>query len=281
MRRSKKEINEIKLAIYRLVKAERPMTVRQVFYRLVSIGMINKSETQYKGTVVRLLGIMRKTHMLPYRWISDNTRWIRKPDTYSSLAAALEQTANFYRRSLWNGVNAYVEIWLEKDSLSGVIYEETEKFDVPLMVTRGYPSLSFLYTAGEELAKKRKPCYLYYFGDKDPSGINIPVKVEEAIREFAPDIELHFERIAVTDKQIQEFNLLTRPTKLTDSRSKDFVGNSVELDAIPPLELRKLVKNTILKHISLDVLDSIKKTEELERATAQPIIDLLGDEYGI
>lgn len=275
MRRGKKEIARIQVAIYNLLKNENPMTVRQVFYRLVSTRIIEKTESEYKSTVVRLLGRMRKQQIVPYYWISDNTRWVRRPQTYSSMERALQNTAESYRRSLWQDLDIYVEFWLEKDALSGVVYEETEKWDVPLMVTRGYPSLSFLYTAGEQISLIDKSCYLYYLGDRDPSGVNIPIKVEEGIREFAPNVDLHFEVIAVTANQIVEYDLPTRPTKQTDSRSHSFIGESVELDAIPPSKLREIVREHIGRHITTEQVGKIKNIERLEKESVQDYIDLL------
>ena len=96
--------------IYQVVSEGQPMTVRQVFYQLVSQGAITKNETEYKSTVVRLLTNMRRTGTLPFGWIADNTRWMRKPRTYSSLEMALQRTAEAYRRSLWNNQPDYVEV---------------------------------------------------------------------------------------------------------------------------------------------------------------------------
>jgi hypothetical protein len=241
------------------------MTVRQVFYQLVSRGSIAKSETEYKSTVVRLLTDMRVGGELPFHWIADNTRWMRKPRTYSSLEDALLSTAHFYRRALWEAQDAYVEIWLEKDALAGVLYAETEQWDVPLMVTRGYPSISYLYDAAETIAACDKPAYLYYFGDYDPSGIDIPRNVETRLREFAPDATIHFERVAVTAEQITAWRLPTRPTKRSDSRSARFSGESVEVDAIPPDRLRALASDCITQHIDESRLAATRYVEAEER----------------
>ncbi len=170
IRRSKSEISAIKAAIYNLLREDHPMTVRQIFYRLVSAGVIGKTEGEYKSTVVRLLGEMRRNHEIQFSWIAGNTRWMRKPRSYSSLESMLRHSAEAYRRSVWDSQDCYVEVWLEKDALAGVLYDVTSEWDVPLMVTRGYPSLSFLYTAAEAIAEQEKPVYLYYFGDHDPSG---------------------------------------------------------------------------------------------------------------
>jgi hypothetical protein len=139
------------------------------------------------------------------------------------------------------------------------------------MVTRGYPSVSYLYEAAEAIAELGKPVYLYYLGDWDPSGVDITRSVERGVREFAPNAQIVFERIAVTQRQIDELALPTRPTKKTDSRSKNFSGESVEVDAIPPQVLRGLVKECIEKHIDRRVLARTRKIEAAERETLASI----------
>lgn len=264
-RRTRAEIEALKDAMYRIVEEDRPMTVRQVFYRMVSEGQIGKTEAEYKNTVTRLLAEMRLAGEMPFSWLADNTRWMRKPAAYDSLEAMLKASEEAYRRDLWANQAAYVEVWLEKDALSGVLYEVTAPWDVPLMVTRGYPSLSYLHTAAEAIRAARRPAYLYYFGDHDPSGLDIPRNVEDRLREFAPEAEIHFTRLAVTPRQIEEMSLPTRPTKRTDSRAKSFRGESVEVDAIPPRTLRAMAKAAIEAHIEPTAYAALRRAEEEER----------------
>lgn len=281
-RRTRADIDAIKDSIRDLLEAERPMTCRQLFYRLVSAGVIGKTEGEYQRTVVRLTALMRKSGELPFGWITDNTRFMRRPRTNSSLADALADTARFYRRDIWDEQDAYVEIWLEKDALSGVLWPVTSEWHVPLMVTRGYASLSFLHSAAETIRFEEKPTFIYYFGDYDPSGLDIPVKVEAGIRDFAPEVDLTFERVAVTKDQIESYGLPTRPTKKTDSRAKRFEGQSVEVDAIPPDELRHLVASCITRHLDYKTLEATRRVEESERETLSIIADRFGesDEIG-
>ena|SRR5262249_32462554 len=82
-----------------------------------------------------------------------------KPRTFDSVEQALRDTAAFYRKSLWTDADAYVEIWLEKDALAGVVLPVTSMFDVPLMVARGYASLSFLHDAAEAINGLNVPAY--------------------------------------------------------------------------------------------------------------------------
>ena len=274
-RRTKAEMASLRDALYQVLAQENPMTVRQVFYRLVSMGAIEKTEGEYKNAVGRLLVDMREKGIIPFDWIADNTRWMRKPRTYSSLEMALHRTAETYRRSIWDNQDVYVEVWLEKDALAGVLYEETEKWDVPLMVVRGYSSLTFLYGAAETIAAYGKPAYLYYFGDYDPSGLNIPRTIEKSIRKYAPGVDVHFQRVAVTLEQIAKWNLATRPTKKTDTRSKNFEGESVEVDAIQSHDLRELARACIEQHIDKYILEQTVLIEEQERETLNMVLNTM------
>jgi hypothetical protein len=266
-RRTKAAIQAIRDAIYQVVEAYQPMTVRQVFYQLTSRLLIDKTEAEYKRTVCRLLVDMRRDGTIPYGWIADNTRWMRKPRTYGSMQSMLDHCKESYRRALWDDQACYVEIWLEKEALAGVLIDVTREWDVPLMVTRGYPSVSFLYSAGEQIAAIDRPTFIYYFGDRDPSGVDIDRFVEQELRRHAPDCDLTFRRVAVLPSQIEELGLQTRPTKKTDSRAKNFVGESVEVDAIDPDTLRELCDDCIAQHIDPEQYGRTLAVEEAERET--------------
>ncbi len=271
-RRTKEDMRVIKNAISRELLVDNPMTVRQLFYRLVSRGVIPKTDAAYKNIVVRLLTEMRKEGRIPYRWIADSTRWMRKPTTYSGLQAAARATVEAYRRSVWDSQNCYVEIWLEKDALAGVLVDVTSSWDVPLMVTRGYSSLSFLHSAAETIAAVGKPAHIYYLGDMDPSGMDIPRKVEQTLRELAPKAVIHFQRVAVTQEQVETMGLPTRPTKSTDSRAKDWVGGSVEVDSIPPAELKALVSRLITQHVDQAEWEQLRRIETEERRALDSVL---------
>jgi hypothetical protein len=270
-RRTKAEIEAIKQAIHEALSEYHPMTVRQLFYQLVSRGVIAKTEDQYSNTVIRLLSDMRRSGEVPYGYISDNTRWMRKPTTYSTLESMLRRSMQTYRRAIWDDQDAYVEIWLEKDALAGVLMEATQPWDVPLMVTRGYPSLTYIYEAAEQIICKDKPTYLYYFGDYDPTGIDIPRHVEETLKEMAPDADIYFERVAVNPDQILLYNLPTRPTKKGDSRGRDFEGESVEVDAIPPETLVEIAEQCIYQHVDDEIYEKTLQIEAMEKDTLRNI----------
>jgi hypothetical protein len=265
-RRTKAAVTGIRAAITDILSKDNPQTVRQVFYRLTVAGVIAKAEVEYQRTVVRLLGEMREAGQIPFAWIADNTRWQRKPTSFTGIESCLNSTASFYRRNLWAAMPVYVEVWCEKDALAGVLMKETEIYDVPLMVAKGYASISFLHSAAMAIQAKGKPAHIYHFGDLDPSGVDAARDIEAKLRRYAPGAEIHFERPAVTREQVEEWNLPTRPTKQTDTRAKKFGStSSVELDAIPADKLRQLVRECIERHVDQAQLKILKVAEESER----------------
>jgi hypothetical protein len=252
---------------------ESPMTVRQMYYQLETMGVVPKDEAGYR-IVQRQLLRARRARFIPYDWIADNTRWMRKPDTYNSLDSFLKISQDSYRRAIWAQQPTYVEIWIEKDALTGVIQPVTSKWDVPLMSIKGYSSESFAYGAAENIRTVGKPAYVYYFGDRDPSGVNISEDLEKKLSGFlkGSGIPFHYERVAVTEEQIEVFNLPTRPTKRTDTRAKNWKGESCELDAIRADDLRSMVEEVIKRHIDPKVYESTMVIEEQERSTLRNLV---------
>ena len=273
-RSTKAEVERRRARLLEIVEAMKPMTVRQVFYQATVRGLVEKSEAGYTKVQSDLV-LMRRSGLLPYAWLADNTRWQRKPTTFNGIEEALEATASFYRKSLWTDADAYVEVWLEKDALAGVVYPITSVFDVPLMVARGYASLSFLHNAAEHINELDVPAYIYHLGDYDPSGVNAGEKIEETLRELASDAEINFERIAVTPEQIADWDLPTRPTKATDTRAKDFGEISVELDAIEPSRLRAIVQEAIEYHLPPRHFEVLKAAEDSERDLLRAMVGTL------
>jgi hypothetical protein len=250
-----------------------------MFYLLSTRGAVEKTEAGYRQAQRQLLA-MRREDLVPYGWIADNTRWQRKPTTWDSLREFFEVQAEWYRQALWAKAPVYVELWCEKDAISSVLYNVTSVYDVPLMVARGYSSESFAYNAAEVIQEIGKPAFIYYVGDFDPSGWHMSEDLEKRLRGFGADFT--FERLTVNPDQIAAWDLPTRPTKNTDTRSRDFyrqfgaARESVEVDAVHPDQLRALVRQAIEQHIDSRLLDAIETEEAEARATLQRLA-----EYGL
>src|SRR5262249_42620988 len=155
---------------------------------------------------------------------------------------------------------------------------ETAVYDVPLMVSRGFASESYLYDAADTITDflsdegAATQAVIYYFGDLDPSGLKISETIERGLRRLCRDLVsngeedmLVCERVAVTREQVEEWAPPPRPTKREgNAHAKDFEGDSVELDAIPPLDLRALVRDCIERHVDQRQLQILRVAEESE-----------------
>jgi hypothetical protein len=285
-RRTKAEIDDIKAAIKAILKADHPMTVRQVFYQLVTRDVIEKTEEQYQGTVIRLLTEMRVNDELSFDWIVDESRRRRENQTYDNIADAARDTARFCRRNALQACPDYVEVWCEKEALAGIIEDAASDYDVPIIVSKGMPSLTQLYGTAYEIARAahhtNKYSYIYQFGDHDPSGVLIPQTIERRLNQFCEKFDCPLptiERVALTKKQITRFNLPTRPTKREGNRhAYKFVGNSVELDALPASQLRSMVREVIERHISKRDLRILRAAEDSERELLETWADRVEEE---
>lgn len=275
-RRGRAAIQELRDQLREIVNQYDSATCRQIFYQAVSRGLIEKTEGEYRRTICRLLLAMRRDGEIGYDRIADGTRWMRKPTTHSSLASMLTRQASMYRHAVWDEQPVYCELWVEKDALAGVLSDITYKWDVPLYPARGFSSESFLYSAAENIRAEGKPAYIYYFGDRDPSGVLIDKAIERGLRRLAPDCDIIFRRVAVTPDQIEEYDLPTRPTKRDgNTHARTFKGDSVELDAIDPVELRRLADRCIVQHIDHDAHGRMLQVEEAERETLRQIAERL------
>ena len=119
----------IREAVLALTEEFEAMTVRQVFYQLVARGIVPKTESGGYTPVQRQVMKMRLEGLLPWWFIVDGTRWMRKPTSYDSLEDALEVTRRGYRRNLWRSQRVRIEVWLEKDALAGVVMKATGPWD--------------------------------------------------------------------------------------------------------------------------------------------------------
>jgi hypothetical protein len=263
-RRTNAELSTIDDAIMECLREEHPASLRGTYYRVVSMGAVDKTEAGYK-LVGRQVLKLRRSGVLPYSWITDGTRYIRRPSTWDDVNQMLRITASTYRRTLWLAQPTEVHVFVEKDAISGVLYDVTEEYDVPLGVLRGYASETFTWEVAQSVKYGHKPVVFFQLGDHDPSGVDAWRSFTTKVREFAPDAEVTFERLAVLPEQIESMQLPTRPTKSSDTRAGGFTGGSVEVDAIAPSVLRSILRSAIERHVDPHQLDVTRMVEAEER----------------
>lgn len=252
-------------SLHAIVEELRPATVRQVFYQCTVRGLVEKTENAYKR-VAQTLADMRKAGAMPYEWLADATRWQRRPRSANSLAAAIAECARLYRRDALTRADRYVEVWLEKEALAGVVNDATGEYDVPLMTARGFASLTFLHSAAMAVKHEPRPATIYHLGDYDPSGQCAARTIKNTLLEMSGRDDMEFVQLGVTPEQILEWSLPSRPTKRDgNTHAKGWEGDSVELDAIHPEALRKLVRDALAHHLPQGELQALRAAGASER----------------
>jgi len=261
------------------------MTVRQVYYRLVSKLLIPNNMRSYQN-LVGLLTNARKSDAIPVDRFVDRARRVEKLGWgYASVAAWLSEESAMYRRRPTEGQEHYVEVWTEKDALSGVIENHVGDYGPIVAVSKGYPSYTLLYEAAQRFTRAisdrhydHHKVHLIYLGDFDPSGENIYEVICSELWNIMSH-EVITEKVALTAEQIEEHNLPPMPTKPSDSRQARFVAEhgdiAVELDALPPDALEAIVRGAVERFYDWDVR---QRVDELERADRSRLAVLVHQE---
>jgi hypothetical protein len=249
-----------------ILTAHHPMTVRQVYYRLVSSQVIKNDRVQYQA-VSNALVWARQEGFIPWEWIEDRLRRPRTVSMWDDLVDFGETLIPAYRRNVWASQSCYFEVWLEKDALSGIFEDVLEPYGVTLNVGRGYDGWDSIHNASERFGNGEKGTILY-FGDFDPSGEDMVRSLVERLRFFRCEPEIV--KCALTLGDVNRYNLPPDFTKATDTRQRGFVEKygdiAVELDALPVDVLVQRIKGEVESRMDLNALEETKRVEETERA---------------
>lgn len=284
-RRTKAQVEQLRAAIYDIVRDNRPCSVRQVYY--VGVGRLwskdqKGSRRSYKR-VVRELGVMRENGMVPFDWVTDATRYTRIPTMYDSIEQAQRRWAESYRRDLWSRQPRRVEVWAESDSISGVVDPVTRALGVGLFSCRGQASKTFAHSSAMTYREIRKPVTILYVGDWDPTGLAIPRSLGERLHRYAGDVEIDFRRLAVTADDLRDLDLTTHEVNLGDPNYRayaaacSFVGLdpqvSVEVEALPPPLLRDRLERELYDLVEdAEQWNATLAAEESERDILESMI---------
>jgi hypothetical protein len=272
-----------------LVAENKPVTVRGTFYLCETRGWVEKTEAAVALIQRRLLRL-RRQRVIPYPWIVDESRDVYGHTSYSGLDDLAADAARLYRRDYWRRSGLWVQVWLEKRALAGVLAPVVVgKWGLNLYVCGGQPSETYLYRAGLDIANRGVETHVYVLSDFDPAGSVIfdtlakgTKKAPGGLSRFTDGVPVHVHKLALTAEQVREWGLPTRPAKKSDKRSAKFVEEhgdvSVELDAVPPNDLRRLVDEAIAQHMAESTLEAFKAIEAEEQQMARILLEDAGVE---
>lgn len=230
-----------------ILSAEWPMTIRQLFYRILSIGLIDNSRADYQK-VSRVMTKAREDGRCNFEFIVDRSRPEYAPQVWDDAAGYAATVQRSYRKNYWAQQPNHVEVWTEKDSVIGCIEGITDDLGVTVHVGRGFLSTTKAHEIAARFSEISKAITVFYLGDHDPSGRNIETDVRSRVLAHGSG-PFTLRRLAIHATDIRKFNLPPLLVKPSDSRSKSFLSRysnrCVELDALPPIELRRRIREAV------------------------------------
>lgn len=255
------------------------LTVRQLYYQLVSRDVVPNTERSYKR-VTSIVNDAKLAGLMDWEAIEDRTREFIRRTRWTSASEILRASADSFHMDMWEGQEHRVFVIVEKEALAGVLERACKDFDVPLLAARGYPSgtvlREFCVSDVMDAISAEQEVIILHLGDHDPSGIDMTRDLTERVALFS-EKEIDLQRIALTMLQIDKQKPPPNPAKATDARfagySREYGNESWELDALQPTYLDKLVRKHIREAIDKATWDSRLKEIEGLRAQITKVAD--------
>jgi hypothetical protein len=213
------------------------VTLRQLFYRLVSAQLIPNTQGAYKR-LSELTAEARRQGLFPD--LIDRGRQIHRPAWWDDPADAMGALIGQYRIDRTAGQDVSLYLGVEKAGLVVQLESWFGSMGLPVLALGGYSSQTYVDEVAADVRLQGRPGVLLYAGDHDPSGEDIDRDFEK--RSACWDEVI---RVALTAAQVVQYQLPPNPGKATDSRAAAFVARhgelvQVELDALDPDDLRAL-----------------------------------------
>jgi hypothetical protein len=256
------------------------LTLRQLYYQLVAGGHIPNNVKQYKN-LGNLINNARLAGLVDWQMIDDRIRVLANNSHWTEPGEILRSTIHSFYMDHWTDQQWHVELWCEKDAVSNILQPVCSRYDINFLANRGYSSQTAMYKSYKRFRAKirdGKSVALIYFGDHDPSGIDMVRDITDRICMFlgTDDFKkMKIDHAALTMEQIKEYDPPENPAKFTDSRYENYVSNygdsSWELDALKPEVLEEIARNHIWTYMDEDKWNAVdqeieKGKEDLQKA---------------
>ncbi|MFJ3881566.1 hypothetical protein ACIPW5_29460 [Streptomyces sp. NPDC090077] len=256
-----------------LVDGYAPLKVplRQVMYRLAAEGVLPHTPPMYRRLSARLAQARREGR---FPDLTDTVRQVHVPPAWPSADAFVRQMPDWFRLDRTAGQEHALYVAAEKDTLRQQLTGWLESAGIPVLIVRGSSSQSYADVVRDRVAHEQRQAHLAVVGDYDPSGEHLFNALAKDVIAFAQaaSAEVEFERVAVTDEQVTDYNQPTAPPKATDRRS--FSGTATtQAEALPPDTLAAIVRQAVEAHRDPVVHQRTLAREEIER---QAVRDGLG-----
>ena len=253
--------------------AELPLTLRQIFYRLVAIAGYGKTEQAYER-LGETVNRARRAGLIPFEAIRDDGIAELVPFAFASAEAFLEgvrRDAEAYRTDRQRGQARYLEVWVEAGGMAPMVARVVHGYGVPVYSSGGFHSLTAKYDAATRFLEREVATTVLHVGDYDPSGIaifdSVATDVTCTYRDLDGDLASlpTFVRVAVLEEQIDYYGLETAPPKPSDRRNGFNDSRTVQAEAFAPDELAELIRRAIAERLDRDTFELVLE-DEFERA---------------
>ena len=268
------------------------LTLRQLHYQFVARDLYENTMRNYKklGDIIRNA---RMAGLVSWDLVQDRTRGLTGWGWgNTSPAAAIRSAAYSYKERRWKTQPVKVEIWVEKDALSGVLVDPASEYRLNYFATKGYPSISSLKEAADRYKAfddDGETVVILYFSDHDPEGLHMPEQVGEALESFGvTNVEIR--RMGLTMEQIRQHSPPPSAAKRTSSRVQSYfdatgTDQAWELDALKPKVIQDLITSETEKIIDWDLWNEAVAKEESNKELMMKvarrwndILDLINDD---
>jgi hypothetical protein len=243
-----------------------PLTLRQIFYRLVGAYQFPKTEKSY-DRLLEVLNKARRARLIPFEAIRDDGFHHARFAGYTDMESAkrsFRYTADHYRIDLQRGQPVRLAVWCEAAGMVPQLERVCTPYSVPVYSSGGFDSLTVKHNMAREFAAVARMRVLH-IGDHDPSGVHVFGSLDEDISAFITEFGGHAEfiRLAVLPEHIDRYRLDTAPAKETDRRS--FTGETVQAEALPPDVLAAILDEAVRRFLNMEVYRLAVQAEAAER----------------
>ena len=244
-----------------------PLTVRQVFYRLVGAHGYDKTERAYER-LGEALNRARRAELIDMDAIRDGGGARVDPAFWADadqLLRSYRAAAQDFRLDRQEGQPARLLLLCEAAGMVPQLARAVEDYGLPVISSGGFESVTEKHALALDLARHDEPVEVLHIGDHDPSGAHLFLALAEDVEAFGLRyrLDVTFTRLAVTPEQMIELALPTAPAKATDNRA--FEGETCQAEAIAPDDLARIIQEAIDERLDLDAYADVLGREQAIR----------------
>jgi hypothetical protein len=244
-----------------------PLTIRQIFYRLVGAHGYEKTEAA-SDRLIGTLNRARRAQLIPMSGIRDDGGIVSDPHYYEDAShfwSTVRMLAGDFNLDRTFGQKSRLAVICEARGMVPQLERVAHPYGIPVISSGGFDSLTDKYAFAAQLADQDRPTEVLHIGDHDPSGVHLFLALSEDVRAFARALggKVSFTRLAVTPQQIAAYALPTAPPKHSDRRA--FAGETAQAEALAPDDLAAILRDAIEARLDHNVYEAVLRREELIR----------------